>query len=132
MKSKPTIIAAIIVAAVVLSAPNCGKFHERAEETLAASKAVIDDRGEAIAEKCKVDGALSDCMLVREAETMHNLAVEALGIYCSGPNWAAEDAPDDTLCEPPTEETARRDLELRVKETFARLKVIISYVKELK
>ena len=114
--------------AIVLLLAGCGEgFYKYARDGIAASKGAIGAAQAEYMEKCTADPSLQPCITINKAIDAQNLAVDALNLYCSGPQW---DLPGGE-CDPPSSKETRAHLESRVRAALNAMSGIIAEVEGL-
>jgi len=113
-------LLAVVVLAWATLGFACGPAHERAEEVVAGSYGVLTTLQDKYEATCKQDATQMPCVRINKAIAAHNLAIEALNLYCAGPGWA-----EGGECTPTKEH------EPRMREAVQRLDEILKELRRL-
>ena len=122
---KEPLIAAVLVLSFFLI--GCPFNPEKAEDAIAVASGLIEQAQDDYEVECTMDPTLSHCQTINKGIHGLQLTIIALDNYCNGPQWKEEDGE----CDPPKDETIRKQLEQRFKDALNDLNPILEAVKGL-
>ena len=126
LRRRLTGVSGLLLVVLLLAGCESG-FYKYARDGIAASKGAIEAAQAEYMEKCTTDPALPPCVTINKAIDAQNLTVDALNLYCSGPQW---DLPGGE-CDPPSSKETRAHLESRVRAALNAMSGIIAEVEGL-
>ena len=119
-------LAILLAFWLALLAWACPPPHESARDTIAFNKGILDSVQADYLEKCTANPEQRICQEINRAGNAHNLAIQALIVYCGSPEFEAG-AP----CTPPANKEVRKQLHDKLKVAVKNLQEIIRNLKEI-
>ena len=114
----------LLLLTVVLT--GCPPPQESARDSILTARAVIETAQGDFRTSCQQDATQRVCAAINRAVDAHNLAVDALDIYCSGGDWNA-----GGVCQPPTDQFTREQFESKLRTAISNLDSIIRELRDL-
>lgn len=121
----PLYLFCIAVLAALLST-GCPPPQETARDSILTARAVIETAQQDFRVSCQGDPSQRVCGAINRAVDAHNLAVDALDVYCAGGDWNA-----GGVCQPPSDPFTKEQFEAKLRQAVANLDSIIREIRDL-